>query len=206
MHNCCIMQMSSPILGVLLISHLYLCQEILAHLIHKEEKEPAKQCPCCEKGRNDLLWQSTADRRPFSIGKKEFFMAKKSATKKEPSSAPVTHVPIKVITVNRQAFHDYEVERTVEAGIALVGTEIKSIREGRVVLRNAYAIARKGEIWLENAHIAPYEHGNRYNHEPMRTRKLLLHRREIEQIISRVMTKGLTLIPLKLYLKRGKAK
>jgi len=133
-------------------------------------------------------------------------MAKKSATKKEPSSAPVTQVPIKVITVNRQAYHDYEVERTVEAGIALVGTEIKSIREGRVILRNAYAIARKGEIWLENAHIAPYEHGNRYNHEPMRTRKLLLHKREIEQIVTRVTTKGLTLIPLKLYLKRGKAK
>lgn len=132
-------------------------------------------------------------------------MAKKSATKKEPSS-PITQVPIKVITVNRQAYHDYEVERTVEAGIALAGTEIKSIREGRVVLRNAYAIARKGEIWLENAHIAPYEHGNRYNHEPMRTRKLLLHKREIEQIVTRVMTKGLTLIPLKLYLKRGKAK
>jgi SsrA-binding protein len=131
-------------------------------------------------------------------------MAKKSATKKEPSSAP--EVPIKVIAVNRQAYHDYEVERTIEAGIALVGTEIKSIREGRVALRNAYAIVRNGEIWLENAHIAQYEHGNRYNHEPMRTRKLLLHRREIEQIVSRVTTKGLTLIPLKLYLKRGKAK
>jgi len=133
-------------------------------------------------------------------------MAKKSATKKEPSSAPATQVPIKVIAINRQAYHDYEVEGTIEAGIALVGTEIKSIREGRVALRNAYAIARQGEIWLENAHIALYEHGNRYNHEPMRTRKLLLHRREIEQLVSRVMTKGLTLIPLKLYLKRGKAK
>jgi len=133
-------------------------------------------------------------------------MAKKSATKKEQSSAPTKDVPIKVITVNRQAYHDYEVERTVEAGITLVGTEIKSIREGRVVLRNAYAIIRKGEIWLENAHIAPYEHGNRYNHEPMRTRKLLLHRREIDQIATRAITKGLTLIPLKLYLKGGKAK
>jgi len=133
-------------------------------------------------------------------------MAKKSATKKEQSLAPATHVPIKVITVNRQAYHDYEVERTVEAGIALAGTEIKSIREGRVVLRNAYAIVRKGEIWLENAHIAPYEHGNRYNHEPMRTRKLLLHRREIDQVATRAITKGLTLIPLKLYLKGGKAK
>ncbi len=133
-------------------------------------------------------------------------MAKQSAAKKEQSSAPAIHIPIKVITVNRHAYHDYEVERTIETGIELVGTEIKSIREGRVVLRNAYAMARKGEIWLENAHIAPYEHGNRYNHEPMRTRKLLLHRREIDQIVTRVMTKGLTLIPLKLYLKGGKAK
>jgi SsrA-binding protein len=133
-------------------------------------------------------------------------MAKKSATKKEQPSVPTTQVPIKVIAINRQAYHDYEVERTIEAGIALVGTEIKSIREGRVALRNAYAIARQGEIWLENAHIAPYEHGNRYNHEPLRTRKLLLHRREIEQIMARVTTKGLTLIPLKLYLKRGRAK
>jgi SsrA-binding protein len=133
-------------------------------------------------------------------------MAKKSATKKEQSSAPTTQIPIKVIAINRQVYHDYEVERTIEAGIVLVGTEIKSIREGRVALRNAYAIARKGEIWLENAHIAPYEHGNRYNHEPLRTRKLLLHRREIEQIMARVTTKGLTLIPLKLYLKRGKVK
>ena len=133
-------------------------------------------------------------------------MAKKSATKKEQPLAPTTQVPIKVIAINRQAYHDYEVESTIEAGIALVGTEIKSIREGRVALRNAYAIARQGEVWLENAHIAPYEHGNRYNHEPLRTRKLLLHRREIEQIMARVTTKGLTLIPLKLYLKRGRAK
>src|SRR5207237_9630202 len=111
-------------------------------------------------------------------------MAKKSATKKQPSPTPATQVPIKVITVNRQAYHDYEVERTVEAGIALVGTEIKSIREGRVVLRNAYAIARKGEIWLENSHIAAYEDGHRYNDEPVRARKVVLHRREIEQVHS----------------------
>src|SRR6516225_3281354 len=113
-------------------------------------------------------------------------MAKKSATKKEQSSAPTKDVPIKLITVNRQAYHDYEVERTIEAGIALVGTEIKSIREGHVQLRGAYAIARHGEIWLENANIATYEHGNRYNHEPMRARKLLLHRREINQLVEKV--------------------
>lgn len=113
---------------------------------------------------------------------------------------------IKVISVNRQAYHDYFVEQTVEAGISLVGTEIKSIREGKVNLRGSYAMARNGEIWLENAHIAIYEHGNRYNHDPLRNRKLLLHRREIEQLQTKVTTKGLTLIPLKLYLKGGRAK
>ncbi|HLG78304.1 MAG TPA: SsrA-binding protein SmpB [Ktedonobacteraceae bacterium] len=133
-------------------------------------------------------------------------MAKSTSAKKEQPAAAATHVPIKVMAVNRQAYHDYEVERTIEAGISLVGTEIKSIREGRVVLRNAYAMARKGELWLENAHIATYEHGNRYNHEPTRSRKLLLHRREITQLLTRVETKGMTLIPLKLYLKGGKAK
>jgi SsrA-binding protein len=132
-------------------------------------------------------------------------MAKKTAAHKEQAQAG-NQQAIKVITVNRQAYHDYIVERTIEAGISLVGTEIKSIREGRVNLRGSYAIARNGEIWLENAHIAVYEHGNRYNHDPMRTRKLLLHKREIAQLTARVATKGLTLIPLKLYLKGGRAK
>lgn len=112
----------------------------------------------------------------------------------------------KVVAVNRQAYHDYTVERTVEAGIALVGTEIKSIRDGKVQLRSSYALIRQGEVWLENAHIAVYDFGNRFNHEPMRRRKLLLHRREIQQLEARVATKGLTLIPLKLYLKGGRAK
>ncbi len=129
--------------------------------------------------------------------------ASKEAPKKE---APIKDAPIKVISVNRAAYHDYFVERTIEAGISLVGTEIKSIRDGKVNLRGAYAIARNGELWLENAHIAVYEHGNRYNHEPMRNRKLLLHRREIEQLQTKVAAKGLTLVPLKLYLKGGKAK
>src|SRR5882762_1505677 len=131
-------------------------------------------------------------------------MAKQTAANKvEPQS---NREPTKMITVNRQAYHDYFVDRTIEAGISLVGTEIKSIREGKVNLRGSYAIARKDELWLENAHIALYEHGNRYNHEPVRNRKLLLHHREIEQLASKVETKGLTLIPLKLYLKGGKAK
>src|SRR6266550_5222807 len=122
-------------------------------------------------------------------------MAKQTTAKKAESQATVTHAPIKMITVNRQAYHDYFVERTIEAGIELKGTEIKSIRDGKVNLRGSYALARNGELWLENAHIAVYEHGNRYNHEPMRNRKLLLHRREINQLDGRVETKGLTLIP-----------
>ena len=131
-------------------------------------------------------------------------MAKKT-TEKKAQTAPA-HIPVKVISVNRQAYHEYEVERTVEAGIALLGTEIKSIREGHAILRNSYALIRRGEVWLENAHIATYDHGNRYNHEPTRTRKLLLHKREISNLTERVHVKGMTLIPLKLYLKGGKAK
>lgn len=134
-------------------------------------------------------------------------MAKSSSGGNSASKeSPKKDMPVKVISVNRAAYHDYFVERTIEAGISLVGTEIKSIRDGKVNLRGAYAMARNGELWLENAHIAVYEHGNRYNHEPMRNRKLLLHRREIEQLQAKVATKGLTLVPLKLYLKGGKAK
>jgi len=132
-------------------------------------------------------------------------MAKQSSPGQQSKPAPQDEA-IKVIAINRQAYHDYFVEETIEAGISLVGTEIKSIREGRVNLRGSYAIARNGELWLENAHIAVYEHGNRYNHEPLRNRKLLLHKREIEQLQAKVATKGLTLIPLKLYLKHGRAK
>jgi len=135
-------------------------------------------------------------------------MAKAASTKTEQKHIDNTNkdVPIKVITVNRQAYHDYFVERTLEVGISLVGTEIKSIRDGKVNLRGSYAMARKGELWLENAHIAIYEQGNRYNHEPTRNRKLLLHKKEIDQLLTKVATKGLTLVPLKLYLKGGKAK
>ena len=133
-------------------------------------------------------------------------MAKQSSAKNESAKASSGSQPIKVISVNRQAYHDYFVEQTTEVGISLVGTEIKSIRDGKVNLRGSYAQVRNGEIWLENAHIAIYEHGNRYNHEPLRPRKLLLHKREIAQLERKVATKGLTLIPLKLYLKGGRAK
>src|SRR5437764_13053785 len=138
------------------------------------------------------------------ISRSHSLMAKQN--KKEQPKHSTNNAPVKVITVNRQAYHDYYIERTIEAGLALKGTEIKSIRDGKVNLRGSYAQARNGEIWLENAHIAVYEHGNRYNHEPLRPRKLLLHKREIAQLERKVATKGLTLIPLKLYQKGGRAK
>jgi len=112
----------------------------------------------------------------------------------------------KTITVNRKAYHDYHIEETVEAGLVLTGTEIKSIRMGRVNLRDAYARPDKGEMWLYNAHIAHFPGGNRFNHEPTRTRKLLMNRREIDNLGAEVLRKGLTLVPLKLYLKNGMAK
>ncbi len=100
-------------------------------------------------------------------------MAKQTTAKSQQTKATTNDVPVKVISINRQAYHDYYVEQTVEVGISLMGTEIKSIRDGKVNLRGSYAIARDGELWLENAHIAIYEHGSRYNHDPMRSRKLL---------------------------------
>jgi len=113
---------------------------------------------------------------------------------------------VKVISVNRQAYHDYSVEETYETGIVLTGTEIKSIRAGKVNLRGAFARIKSSEIWLENSHIAVYDQGTYMNHDPLRNRKLLLHRRQINQLIGKVQTKGLTLIPLKLYLKGDHAK
>ena len=115
-------------------------------------------------------------------------------------------MPDKTVAVNRRARHEYAVEETLEAGIALTGTEIKSIRAGRVNLAEAYARIEKGEAWLIGAHIAPYEQGNRNNHEPTRTRKLLLHRDQIAELIGRTQAKGFTLVPLKLYIRNGMAK
>lgn len=114
--------------------------------------------------------------------------------------------PVKVIAVNRRATHDYFIDDRIEAGLALTGTEIKSIREGRVNLREGYARIVDGEAFLSNVHIAPYEQGNRYNHEPLRDRKLLLHRKEIDTLMGRVRQRGYTLVPLQLYLKHGRAK
>ena len=113
---------------------------------------------------------------------------------------------IKVIAENRKAFHDYFVEEKVEAGIILKGTEIKSIRQGRINLKDSYARIEHGEIFLYQMHISPYEKGNRFNHEPLRTRKLLLHRGEINKLIGKIQLQGLTIIPLKVYLKHGLVK
>lgn len=112
----------------------------------------------------------------------------------------------RVITVNRKAFHDYEIVERYEAGIVLTGTEIKSLRAGRVDLRDAYARSNKGELWLVNAHIGAYDPAGIYNHDPRRARKLLLHRAEIEKLRSTVAEKGLTLIALRIYIKHHIAK
>ncbi len=113
----------------------------------------------------------------------------------------------KIATENRKARHDYFIEETCEAGIALTGTEVKSLRLGKANLRDAHARVEQGELLLVNAHISPYDQGNRFNHDPLRTRKLLLHRAEIIRLQSKVKEKGLTLIPLKIYFtERGLAK
>lgn len=112
----------------------------------------------------------------------------------------------KDVAVNRRAFHDYEILDKYEAGIALTGSEIKSVRDGKVSLQEAYARPEKGEIWLQGAHIAEYKSAAHFGHEPRRSRRLLLHKKQIQEIEDEVGQKGLTLIPLRMYLKDGKAK
>lgn len=113
---------------------------------------------------------------------------------------------MKTIAENRKARHDYFIEETYEAGIALTGTEVKSIRLGRVNLKDSYAMVKDGEVFVEHMHISPYEKGNRFNHDPMRARKLLLNKREIRKLIGATSQQGLTLVPLRLYFKRGYVK
>ena len=113
---------------------------------------------------------------------------------------------IKVIATNRNAYHDYFIEETIEAGIELKGTEVKSVRLGHVNLKDSFARVENGEVFLYNMHISPYEKGNIFNVDPMRDRKLLLHKSEINRLAGYVQQKGYTLIPLKIYLKRGKIK
>lgn len=114
--------------------------------------------------------------------------------------------PRRVVARNRKARHHYEVVDTWEAGVVLQGTEVKSIRAGKVAFRDAHARTRSGEMWLHNLHVAPYEHGNRWNHDETRPRKLLLHREQIRRITSRSEEKGLAIVPLDIYLRGGRVK
>jgi SsrA-binding protein len=112
----------------------------------------------------------------------------------------------KIITVNRKAGRDYEIIESFEVGMVLTGTEVKSLRGGHMSLKDSYAAVQDGEMFLINAHISPYSHGNLQNHEPVRERKLLLHKSEIKRLTGKTEEKGLTLIPLKVYFLRGRAK
>ncbi len=111
-----------------------------------------------------------------------------------------------IVCQNRKAYHDYHIEEKVEAGIALMGTEVKSLREGKGNLKDSYVLVKDSEVFLINCHISPYSHGNITNHEPLRTRKLLLHKKEIERLRGQVAQKGYSLIPLRIYFKGSFAK
>ncbi|HEY8361995.1 MAG TPA: SsrA-binding protein SmpB [Tissierellaceae bacterium] len=113
---------------------------------------------------------------------------------------------IKTVATNRKARHEYFIEDTYEAGIALTGTEVKSVRQGRVNIKDSYATVDRGEVYINNMHISPYEQGNIYNVDPLRKRKLLLHKREIRKLEAAISQKGYTLIPLSVYLKNGLVK
>jgi len=117
-----------------------------------------------------------------------------------------TAIEEKVLASNRAAYHNYHILDKYEAGIALTGTEVKSVLAGRVQLKEGYVGIREGEAWLFNAHISPYAHGNRENHEPLRTRKLLLHRREIERLDEAIAKQGMTLVATRIYLKNRRIK
>jgi SsrA-binding protein len=112
----------------------------------------------------------------------------------------------KLIAQNRRARYDYLIEETIEAGLMLAGTEVKSCRNGKVSLTDSYAVVREGEAWLLQCHISPYSHGNRANHDPVRPRKLLLHKEEVERLAAKVAQDGRTLVPVRLYFKHGLAK
>ncbi|MFI5293509.1 MAG: SsrA-binding protein SmpB [Thermodesulfovibrionales bacterium] len=113
---------------------------------------------------------------------------------------------MKIVAQNRKAFHDYSIEETIEAGIVLTGTEVKSLREGKANLKDSYVLIKDEEVLLLNCHISPYTHGNIMNHDPVRTRKLLLHKKEIARIQAKALQKGYSLIPLKIYFKESRAK
>ena len=113
---------------------------------------------------------------------------------------------VKIVAENRKARHDYFIHETFETGLVLQGTEVKSLRAGRVNLKDSFASIKNGEIFVENMHISPYEQGNQFNHDPLRVRRLLMHKAEILKLFGKTREKGMTLIPLKVYFKRGRAK
>ena len=117
-----------------------------------------------------------------------------------------TKSSIKIVAENRKARHDYHIHETYEAGIALTGTEVKSLRAGKANLKDSYAHVENGEMMISQMHISPYEQGNIFNHDPMRKRKLLMHKKEIMKLFGKTREKGYSLVPLKLYFTRGKAK
>ena len=136
-------------------------------------------------------------RQPASTGRPE----KPKQPRRDPTASGERDA-----SVNRAASHNYFLLEKFEAGIALRGTEVKSVRAGRANLKDAYGLVKDGELWLINAHIGPYEHGNIFNHEPLRTRKLLVHRNELNKLIGKTQQKGLTLIPTRLYFRNGRVK
>jgi SsrA-binding protein len=115
-------------------------------------------------------------------------------------------MPDGLVAKNKKAYYEYEILEEFEAGLVLVGTEVKSLREHRINLKESFARFKGRELWLEGCHISPYSHGNLMNHEPLRSRKLLLHKRELDKLFSKATEKGLTIVPLSLYFKRGHAK
>lgn len=116
------------------------------------------------------------------------------------------NIGIKIACENRKARHDYFIHETFETGLALQGTEVKSLRAGRANLKDSYAVIKNGEVFVEHMHVSPYEQGNIFNHDPLRVRKLLMHKAEIVKLFSKTREKGYTLVPLKVYFKHGKAK
>jgi SsrA-binding protein len=133
-------------------------------------------------------------------------MGTKANKSEKPGKSEKSGDSVRVVAVNRKAGYDYELLERFEAGLALLGTEVKSAREGRVNLKDAYASPRDGELFLLQSHFTPYSHGTHENHEPLRPRKLLLHKRELRRLIGKVTERGLTLVPTRMYFKNGRLK
>jgi SsrA-binding protein len=161
--------------------------------------------PCFGSWATILWWMSQYGWRARPTETKSRRRTPVDPMKKNPPPAAKPEVK-KTVVSNRRARHEYDIVETVEAGLVLTGTEIKSLRAGKAQLQDAYARVENGEAWLHNMHISPYDQGNRFNVAALRTRKLLLHRQEIDRLLGRAQECGLTLIPLSVYLKNGFAK